>query len=235
MPTAKTKKTTKKTASKKIVKSPKQVESVRSIPEVVKNALSYKPASRRRMAIILIVIIVAGLLYLGRSLFISVIVNGKPITRMALTKELEKQSGQAVLESLVQMELINQEASKKGITVSAEEIQVEMDKISESVEAQGMTLEDALSYQGQTKADLEENIKVQKTLEKLLADKVSVTDEEISTYFEENKTTYGENPKLEDFKDSISEQIRQEKLSNEFQTWMSSIQQSSKINYFVSF
>ena len=152
-----------------------------------------------------------------------------------MVKELERKQGKTTLDSLVQKELITQEAQKKNITITNEDVQKEIDKITKAVEAQGVTLDAALSYQGQTRTDLEENIRIQKTLEILLADKLSVSEGDVKKYFEDNKAVYGTNPDYEQLKDSISDQLKQEKLSGEFQAWMDSLKKDSKIIYFVSY
>lgn len=194
-----------------------------------------KRSNTKRLALFLFLIILAGLIYLGRSYFVAAFVNGKPILRLTLVKELERKQGKATLDSLVQKELISQEAKRKNITVTNEEVQAEIDKITKAVEAQGVTLDAALSYQGQTRTDLEENIRLQKTMEQLLADKLVVSDDDVKAYFEQNKTMYGANPSFEALKDTISDQLKQQKLSTEFQTWIDKLKTDSKINYFVSF
>lgn len=226
--------------AKKAIKSVKKVK-VRS---KIESSASFKPEDKKTVgnkkstkipAIILAIVVLAGLAYLGRSLFFAAFVNGKPIFRLSIVKELERKQGKTTLDSLVQKELISQEAKKKNIAVTNEDVQMEIDKITKAVEAQGVTLDAALSYQGQTRADLEENIRIQKTLEVLLADKLAVSDEDVKNYFEENKAVYGENPDFEQLKVSISEQLKQEKLSGEFQTWIDNLKKDSKIIYFVNF
>ncbi|OGM67070.1 hypothetical protein A2962_04830 [Candidatus Woesebacteria bacterium RIFCSPLOWO2_01_FULL_39_61] len=189
----------------------------------------------RTLASILALAVLVGLIYFGRSYIVAAFVNGRPILRLSLVKELERKQGKTTLDSLVQKELITQEAQKKNITITNEDVQKEIDKITKAVEAQGVTLDAALSYQGQTRTDLEENIRIQKTLEILLADKLSVSEGDVKKYFEDNKAVYGTNPDYEQLKDSISDQLKQEKLSGEFQAWMDSLKKDSKIIYFVSY
>ena len=173
-------------------------------------------------------------LYLGRSLFVAAMVGGRPVSRLAVVKELEKQQGKNTLENLITKELILQEARKQNINISDEEVAGEIDKIKASVEAQGQTLDAALALQGQTIENLQENVRIQKTLEKMLENDVQVSEEEMSKYFAENKSIYGD-AKYEDLKEDIKSQLKQEKLSTAFQTWIEKLRSDTRIIYFLNY
>lgn len=194
-----------------------------------------KDRKKRKYGVIVIVaLILCVLLYFFRGLFLVALVNNKPITRLSLIKRLEKESGQATLENLVIKELILQEARKKGVSISQEDIQEEIDNITEIIEAQGTTLEDALSMQGQTINDLRENIKIQKTAEEILKDEIQVSDEEALEYFEENKEFY-EDKEFVDLEEEIKEQLSQEKLQVKFSELLENLKNESDIRYLVTF
>src|SRR3989344_2438282 len=64
---------------------------------------------KNRKAVFLVVIIIAGalaLIFIFKGFFIASIVNGEPISRLSVIKELEKQGGKSVLESLVTKKII---------------------------------------------------------------------------------------------------------------------------------
>ncbi|KKQ97531.1 MAG: PpiC-type peptidyl-prolyl cis-trans isomerase [Candidatus Woesebacteria bacterium GW2011_GWB1_39_12] len=216
-------------------KSKVKNENVSKINKSTLNKYFKSFKSRRYLILVIFLILVGIALYLGKSLFIAAIVGGRPITRLELVKELEKQSGKETLDNLVTKNLINQKAQKEGVTISNEDIQKEIENISKMVESQGSTLDAALSIQGQTRADLEENIRVQKTVEKMLQDEVKISDADLLKYFEDNKSLYGNEAKFEDLKEDIRGQLKQEKLSAAFQEWMTKLKSESKIIYFVNF
>ena len=217
------------------VKSKVKDENVSKINKSTLNKYFKSFKSRRYLVLVIFLILLGIVLYLGKSLFIAAIVGGRPITRLELVKELEKQSGKETLDNLVTKNLINQKAQKEGVTISNEDIQKEIENISKMVESQGSTLDAALSIQGQTRADLEENIRVQKTVEKMLQDEVKISDADLLKYFEDNKSLYGTEAKFEDLKENIREQLKQEKLSAAFQEWMTKLKSESQIIYFVNF
>jgi parvulin-like peptidyl-prolyl isomerase len=162
-------------------------------------------------------------------------VNGRPISRLSVIKELEKQGGKQVLESIINKDLIEAELSKQKVSVTTEEINEELKKIETQVTSQGGTLEAALSQQGLTKEKLREQITIQKKLEKLLADKVAVTDADIEAYIKDSKVPTPKDVKMEDFRKQISQQLKQQKFQQEAQKWVSELTTNAKIKYYVNY
>lgn len=226
-----TQKITKKTDPGKAVKTTPEVASRQSSPVKKPSRLATK-----RNAIILAVLIVFGiLLYMGRGLFVVVMVNGHPITRLALVQELEKQSGKKTLDSLVSKELILQKMKKQNITVTDAEVNAEIKKIEDTLSKQGRTLTDALAQQGLSRADLLDQLRIQKMIEKLFAKDAVVTDKEITKYMTDNKDALPQGQDEATIKASVKSQLAQQKLTAKFQTWLADLQKKAKIQYFVNF
>ena len=194
-----------------------------------------KSFNRKKIILIAALIAAISLGYLGKGLFVAALVNGMPISRLTVVKELEKQGGSQTLDNLVVKSLIFQEAKKKGVEVSQSEIDSELSRLEQIVSEQGMTLDEALSLQNQSKKDLLEQIKIQKTVEKILSDKIVVSDEEVKDYFEKNGDLYEDGAKLEDVADDIKNQLAQTKLSSAYQSWITDLKANASINYFVNF
>ncbi|MDO8523119.1 MAG: SurA N-terminal domain-containing protein [bacterium] len=190
--------------------------------------------SKKAVIIGVVVVVLGVLVFLYKGLFIAALVNGSPISRFEVLGQLEKTSGKSVLDSLITKKLIEDEAKKKGISVSTDEVKTEISKIEEQVKSQGGTLDAALAQQGMTRADLETQIFVNGKIQKLLADKLNITDDEIAKYITDNKV---EIPKGQEqqFKDNIKSQLSQQKLSAEAQTLIASLKAAAKIKYFVSY
>lgn len=181
---------------------------------------------------VVIVAFVAG--YFLKGLFIAATVNGQPISRIAVIKELELKGGASILETFITEDLIRQAAAKKGISVSQKDIDASIASISANLAAQSQDLDSALAAQGMTKADLVRQLTLQSMLEQLLADKVTVTDAEIDKYITDNKITLpGTNPASE--RNIIKQQIVQEKLGQEVQPYLTQLQAAAKIRYFVKY
>lgn len=185
--------------------------------------------------IIAAIVIAAILLYVFRSWFVVAIVNGQPISRMAFTKELEKQAGKQTLNSLVTKTLIQQEAKKQKVSVSKEEVDAEIKKIESNIKQQGKTLDEALRAQGLSKEDLIEQITIQKLIEKLLGKETQVSDQEVNKYIQQNSAQFQEGSDTPEFRDGIKQQLQQQKLSEKFQTWLADLQKKTKTTYFIQY
>lgn len=190
---------------------------------------------KRYFPSLVILLILVSVFYFSRGLFFAAIVDGKPISRIKLISELEKQGGDQTLDSLISMELIAREARRAGVDITDLEISSEIDVIKEYLEAQGTTLDFYLSMQGQTMDSLSENIKLQKTVEKLLSENIKVSEEEIMEFFEANREFYGEDIEYEDVKESIRDELAQQKLGSEFQILIQRLKEEGNIIYFVDF
>lgn len=180
------------------------------------------------------IIVLLALIFACRGLFVAATVNGSPISRLSVINELEKNSGKAALESLIVEKLINKEADKKSIEVSDDEINAEISKAEIQIKAQGGTLDEALASQGMTLEILKKQIAIQKKLEALLADKIQVTDAEITQFIADNKIDI---PKGEEanYNAQIAQEIKQQKLNTESRILVDSLKASSSIRYFAGY
>ena len=185
--------------------------------------------------LILLIFVFLFLIIAGRRLMVVATVNGQAITRAAIVRELEKQGGAEILESLIVKTLIINEAKSLGVTTTDEEIDSEIKIIEEQVIAQGLTLETALTMQGTTINELRENLKIQLMIEKIFENKVEVTDQEVSEYFEQNKTLFGDEATLVDVQEDIRTQILQQKLSQQYQNWITELEAEASIDYWVNY
>ena len=197
--------------------------------------LKFKKPKPLVIAIGVAVILIIVALFFAKGHFVAATVNGSPISRWSVIKELEKQGGKQALEAIIDKKLIETELNKQKITATKEEVDAEIEKIKAQVASQGGTLEAALTQQGMTEEKLREQITIQKKLEKLLADKVAITDAEIDTYIKDSKATPPKDIKMEDFRKQISDQLKGQKFQQEAQKWVSDLTASAKIKYYVNY
>ena len=182
---------------------------------------------------LLIIAVLAG--YYGKSLLIAATVNGSPISRLSIINELEKRGGISVLDSLITQKLVEQEAARRNISVSKAEVDASIASIETNLKNQSTDLTTALAAQGMTLDDLKNQIILQKLLEKLLADKVTVTEDEITKYIADNKITLPAGTDEANARSIIKQQIVQEKLGQEAQPFVDSLKKAAKINVFVKY
>ncbi len=180
-------------------------------------------------------VLIIAVLIVMQGYVVAATVNGSPISRLSVIRELEKQGGAQALQALIDKKLIETELNKQNVTATKEDIDAEIEKIEAQVTAQGGTLETALAQQGMTEEKFREQITVQKKLEKLLADKVAVTDAEIDTYIKDSKAAPHKDETMEDFRKEMGEQLKQQKFQTEAQQWVSDIEARAKIKHYVNY
>ena len=116
-------------------------------------------------------------------------VNGEKITKEELNTKLTEMYGPDILDSLITNKVIEMEAAKKKVKVTGNEIDEELAKLQESYggeEAFAAALE-----QNQMSMDkIREDIEVYLLAEKMIGASIDVSEEEMKTYFEENKDSF---------------------------------------------
>lgn len=120
-------------------------------------------------------------------------VNGTKITEADLFNTLQTYYGDSivsVLDRMVTEELVNQEAKAKNITLTDKDITDEIAamKLDYGTEE---GFQSFLSYYGMTEDDLKNELKLSATVRLLLQSQIEVTDEQVQTYFDENKANLG--------------------------------------------
>lgn len=199
--------------------------------------LSFKltEQTKKKLIIFLVIFCLALFLFNYKHLFVVALVNNRPISRLALIGELEKQAGQQTLEALVTKSLILQEADKQNIRIGQGRIEEKIKEIEEQVESQGADLDVLLQNQGQTRKSFGEEIKIQLIIEEVIGKDIEITEEEVQNYFEENKEYLGEDASFEEMKEDLKEQLRQEKINEKITSWLEELRQNAKIIYFLKF
>jgi len=199
--------------------------------KALKKHLSKISLPLNKIVPILAIIAFLTLLYFKKSWFVVAWVNNRPITRFELNRQLEQQYGKQVLESLINQKLINQEAKKQKINITDEQIQESIEKIKESLSGQ-ISLDDALEAQGITRKQLNSDMKLQLTIEKLVSQGIEISDEEIAEYFKENKELFTATEEGKQKEEAINN-LRQQKINERFQEWLENLNNAAKILRFI--
>ncbi len=198
---------------------------------------SDQPVKRvnRRIAIcILILSFIFAILFYFKGLLVAATVDGKLISRLSVIRQLEKQGGKNALDSLIVEKLIENEAKKKGVVISNDEVDKEIKNIEALITKQGSTLQNVLIQKGLTEETLRTQLRTQKKIEKLLADKIQVTDTEVSRYVLDNKIPLPKGKEAE-IKKQVADQLHNKKLNQEAQQWLAGLRVQAKIKYYVNY
>ncbi len=194
-----------------------------------------KLITKKYIGIVAFIAVFGALGYYGKGLVVAALVNGSPISRWSVLKESEKQTGKKVLDFLIVKQLIEHEARVKGVTITDEEINGEVKKIEAGLVSQGQTLAAILKAQNMSEKDLHDQLALQKELEKLVADKVTVTDADVEDYIKKNKITLPAGVDQNAEKGKIKESLANGKRSQDMQHFVEQLRAGASIKYFVQY
>lgn len=217
-------KTTKKITTKKVVKkTPVSTKKEKPI-------LTVEPQNKTRKVwpIILVLGLIIVALFINKFCIVAT-VNGQPIFRHSYYKELEKLDKKQTLTQKANEILVLQEAVNQKVSIDKEEIESQIASIESQLKEQNQSLEAALEAEGLTKAELEEQIKIQKLIEKMASAEVNITDEDIQDYITKNKDFLPANTNTQEIKDSIRKQLENNAQTEAFEKWFTELQKRSNV------
>ncbi|MDP3724197.1 MAG: SurA N-terminal domain-containing protein [bacterium] len=193
-------------------------------PSVPKHA----PQKKRLVIIAAVLLLLSiGVAAWVNGLVIAALVNGQPITRLQVIRELERQGGQRVLENLITETLILQEGKRRSVTVTETEIDAEIASAEVQLAKQGENLDTLLASQGVTRKEIRKQILLQKLSEKLLADQTTVSEEELTPSLDKNSD--------EASKAAFREQLTGQKIAQALPGWLETLRQQASIQTFVQY
>lgn len=220
--------------AKKTVRKAAAVTDFKSVVEVSdQTPVMTQPKKKLNWLVLAWMLVLVLALYYFRGQFIVALVNGQPIFRSSLVRELERQSGQQVLDTLILKTTIMQEAAKQKVSVTPAEVDEEIVKLEETFKNRGQDLESALAVQGMTRADLKEQMMLQKLVEKMVDQTVEVSDDEVKKYMEENKAFLPKDAKPDELKAEIKAQLEQQKKTAKIQEWVTKLKDEAKVEHWL--
>lgn len=181
-----------------------------------------------------IIIVLLALVYIFKSAFVVAMVNGQPITRAQFNQELQAQAGKQVMDSLVTETLVEQEASRRHITVSQSEIDAQVKTIQAQLAQQGQTLNSALAARGMTQDEFMTQLKLQTLIQKMFVNQIKVTPQQVNDYISKNKDSLPTGESQTQLQAQVKQQLQQQQLSQEAQNLIQKLQNQAHITYFVN-
>lgn len=144
-----------------------------------------------------------------------------------------------VLDNLIEQELQKQKMDELGIEVTDEEIQAQIDDIIENNDQfdDEKSLEEYLQNNqnmslDELKASVRENLRQQKLREEVTGE-VEVTEDEITSFYEQNKQNYtneeGDVKPLDEVRDQIEGTLKNQKGNEAWSEWLQEAKEEAKI------
>lgn len=153
-------------------------------------------ASRIVLAVIVLIAVVFGAVYYNSGVSsgndkdeVVARVNGEAITKDELYNRLVEQSGQEVLDSLIAEKVVKLETEKQKVSVNEEDVNKELQEYIAQYGGQE-AFEQALQTYGYTIDDVKKDIQSNLKLIKLLEPRITITEEEMKSYFDGNKEAF---------------------------------------------
>lgn len=116
------------------------------------------------------------------------VVNGEKITNKEFYQELEKRYGQDLISDMVITKLIEQEARKRGVSVSNDDMQKALQQLQTAFP--GQSIEEIAQGQNMTGDQLREQVRVMALLDKMLAPQVKVTEQDARNFYNQNPQVF---------------------------------------------
>lgn len=207
-------------------------ESTEKAPSVGKK-MKFKLPPKKYLYLIGAVVVIVLVLFFGKSYLVAARVNGSFISKSSLIKEMERTAGQESLDSLIITKLV--EDKVKDVEMSDDEIAAEIKKTDDSLTAQGTTLAEALASRGISEKEYRGRITTQLKLKKLVADKTTVTEDEITKYLVANKTQLPKGVDQKTLRAQAADTIEQNKFNQEVGTLIDTLKAEAKITYYIKF
>lgn len=208
-----------------------RVDSMSTEMPVTSRMNSNGKKSYLRMVPAVLVVLLLVLLGMNKGMFVAALVNGKPIFTSQFHSVLRARFGQQTLEGMIGEMLIRDEAKKAGVVVTKEDMDAKEKEIVSSLGA-NVSLDDLLKFQGLSKADFEQQVKLQLTVEKLLSKDVVVSDKDIDAYIATNSATLTATEPAA-LRAQAKQAITAASVSEKLQVWFAGLRQKAKVLRFL--
>ncbi len=182
------------------------------------------------MVVLAIVILALGA-FLFKEKFVVAIVNGRPIFRSQLDRELVSIYGKDTLENLIVEKAIKEEVAKQKVKVDEKEIDDQISQLTKGL-GEGTNIEEILAAQGLTMPVFREQIKLRLQVNRILEKDITVSDEEIGQFIKDNEKSMTATTEA-GRKDEAKKAIKDQKLSTKVQEWVNGLLEKAKVSRFL--
>ncbi|WP_456276848.1 peptidylprolyl isomerase [Bacillus sp. AK128] len=142
-----------------------------------------------------IAVLIISFVLINKETYVATI-DGMKISESELHEFLVSQYGADAVDQLITEKIIEMEIEKEEVEISKEEIDTELLEFKEYYGGEE-AFQEVLDLNGVALSTVLNNIETSIAVNKLLEERISVTDEEMETYFEENKDSFAQQEQVQ--------------------------------------
>ncbi len=155
-------------------------------------------------------------------------VNGSSISRTDYDRAVAGANGQQVLDDLVDQRLIDTDAARKKVKVSADDVDAKLKDIKKQFPTD-VAYRQALDSQHLTEFELRDRIRRSLLVQKLVGDQGPASDAEVQQAFDQGKDTQYQGKTLDQVKADIQTQLTQAKQQDASTAYLANLKKNAKI------
>ena len=187
-----------------------------------------KATSFRWGVIVVGLCLVAGLYMLvSRGYVVAALVNGKPIFGWEVNSAVMSRYAAQTLESMISERLIADTAAREKIVITQAAVDENINNLVSTL-GPNVKLEDVLKYQGMTKNEFNDQVRLQMTVEKILGKDITITDAEIDDFISQNKETLTATDEA-GLRKEAQDALMSQKINEKIQPWFTQMKEEAKI------
>jgi hypothetical protein len=188
-----------------------------------KNAMSF------RWGVLVVALALLAVLYIAgsRGYIVAALVNNKPIFGWDVNQAMVSRYGVQTLESIISEKLIADAAAKGNVIISQADIDANINNLVASL-GPNVKLEDVLKYQGMTRSEFENQIRLQMTVEKILGKDIKIEDAQVDEFIVQNKETLTATDEA-GLKVEARQAILSQQINEKIQPWFATLKEQAKI------
>jgi foldase protein PrsA len=139
--------------------------------------------------------------------------------------------GKQTLEGIISEQLIADEAKKQGVVVGKADVDNKQAEILKTLGA-NVSVDELLKYQGITRNDFDNQIRLQLTVQKILGKDVAITEGDVDSYVEKNRATLTATEPAT-LREEAKQAILDAKVGEKLQSWFQELKNKAKIVRFL--
>lgn len=184
--------------------------------------------NKKRLILLAVLIVVLGVsLFYSYKLLVIGWVDQTPLNRISYYRQLDAKYGKDLKEQIITEQLIDNEAKKRGVTASEDDINQEIKKL-EDQNGGAANLDQLLKSRGITRSELRNQVRLYRVLvTKMFGANVTVSDDEVNKYLEANKNQIKE--ATDQVKAQIKEELKFQKIGEAFNSWLTQARASNRV------